>query len=236
MEWIQEIKDILSAVKNRTGSFYLAGGTALSLFYFQHRLSEDLDFFTQNFDLGEIKKVIETIESFTGQKADLKAENTQPGFVKMQVFDIQMRSGTKLKVDFVQDSLKLLKGLNEFNGIPVLSVEDIYLRKIFAVSGSLVTTNLVGRPDIAGGRQEAKDHVDLYVLSHTFMPLSKFAREFCGPVQKEGLIRWFNTFDRFRMKSGLLELRTKVPHDWQIMERHFKDEIGRLIAMEVDSI
>lgn len=236
MAELQDIKDILFAIKNKTGSFYLAGGTALSLFYFQHRLSEDLDFFTQKFDLGEVKKVIETIESFTGQKAVLKAENTKPEFVKMQGFDIRMRSGTKIKVDFVQDCLKLLKNLNEFNGIPVLSVEDIYLRKIFAAAGSLVTTNLVGKPDIAGGRQEAKDYFDLYVLSHTFMPLSKFAREFCGPVQKEGLIRWFNTFDRFRMKSGLLELKTKVQHNWPTMEKHFNKEIDRLIAMEMDSI
>lgn len=27
--------------------FYFTGGTALSIFYFQHRLSEDLDFFTE---------------------------------------------------------------------------------------------------------------------------------------------------------------------------------------------
>jgi predicted nucleotidyltransferase component of viral defense system len=30
-----------------TKRFYLTGGTALSEFYFQHRLSEDLDFFSE---------------------------------------------------------------------------------------------------------------------------------------------------------------------------------------------
>lgn len=34
-------------------TFYLAGGTALSEFYLQHRKSEDLDFFTQEELLGE---------------------------------------------------------------------------------------------------------------------------------------------------------------------------------------
>ena len=42
-------KTVLKALSGRMDNFYLAGGTALSLFYFQHRLSVDLDFFTQNF-------------------------------------------------------------------------------------------------------------------------------------------------------------------------------------------
>lgn len=37
---------------DRTQEFYLTGGTALSAFYLQHRLSEDLDFFTNN-DVAE---------------------------------------------------------------------------------------------------------------------------------------------------------------------------------------
>jgi hypothetical protein len=34
--------------------FYLTGGTALARFHFQHRLSEDLDFFTQDAQLPYI--------------------------------------------------------------------------------------------------------------------------------------------------------------------------------------
>lgn len=37
--------------------FYLTGGTALSVFYLKHRLSEDLDFFTE-----EENQVIRTIK------------------------------------------------------------------------------------------------------------------------------------------------------------------------------
>ena len=40
--------------------FYLTGGTALSRFYFQHRYSEDLDFFSAK-ELKEFRKDIKDI-------------------------------------------------------------------------------------------------------------------------------------------------------------------------------
>jgi len=47
-EFQKEVLDVLSKNKFITDNFYLSGGTALSEFYFQHRLSEDLDFFSAN--------------------------------------------------------------------------------------------------------------------------------------------------------------------------------------------
>ena len=46
------------------GSFYLTGGTALSAVYLQHRLSEDLDFFTAN-DFG-IEEILAFVKSLPG--------------------------------------------------------------------------------------------------------------------------------------------------------------------------
>ncbi len=44
----QRLLDIIIATPKITDSYYFTGGTALSEFYFQHRLSEDLDFFTED--------------------------------------------------------------------------------------------------------------------------------------------------------------------------------------------
>jgi predicted nucleotidyltransferase component of viral defense system len=229
-----EIRNLLETVSDKAGHFYLAGGTALSFFYFQHRFSEDLDFFSQEFRIADVKEIIGLMEKFTGKKAELIAEKDEPGQVKMQVFMVPVVLGKKVKVDFVQDFLKLLRKLNNFNGIPVLSLEDIYLRKIFAVSGSLSSVDPIGRPTLEGGRQEAKDLFDLYFLSHTFMPLANFSEKFCAPVQIEGLIRWFRTFDRFAMKTGILDIKAQARPDWRQIEKHFQEEIERLIEMEVD--
>ncbi|MFH1903338.1 MAG: nucleotidyl transferase AbiEii/AbiGii toxin family protein [Candidatus Omnitrophota bacterium] len=231
---MSEIKNLLETVRGKVGHFYLAGGTALSLFYFRHRSSEDLDFFSQEFRIGEVKEIIGLMEEFTGRKAKLAAEKNEPGQAMMQVFMVPVVSGKKVKVDFVQDFLKLLRELNDFNGISVLSLEDIYLRKIFAVSGSLLSADLVGRPMMEGGRQEAKDFFDLYFLSNTFIPLANFSREFCEPAQIEGLIHWFRTFDRLAMKTGILDIKARVKPDWRQMEKYFQKEIERLIEMEVD--
>ena len=47
---------------NLSKKFYLSGGTALAEFYLHHRLSEDLDFFTQDeLDLEQLKKFINSV-------------------------------------------------------------------------------------------------------------------------------------------------------------------------------
>ena len=43
----KEVLELISREDYFTKKFYLAGGTALAEFYLQHRLSEDLDFFTE---------------------------------------------------------------------------------------------------------------------------------------------------------------------------------------------
>ena len=83
---------------------------------------------------------------------------------------------------------------------------DIYLRKIYTITGMVRILDETGRNKFAGGKQEAKDLYDLYFLSHTFMPVSDFADKYCNTAIKEGLIRWFRTFDRMVMMDGILTL------------------------------
>jgi len=68
------------------------------------------------------------------------------------------------------------------------------------------------------------------------MPLAKFVRKFCGRIELEGLIHWYRTYDRFRIKSGLLDLVSEKKLDYSIMERHFKTEIDKLIGKELEFI
>jgi predicted nucleotidyltransferase len=50
---------VLKALADRLDEFYLVGGTALSLYYFHHRESFDLDFFSQEFDLLRTRRIID---------------------------------------------------------------------------------------------------------------------------------------------------------------------------------
>ena len=51
------IREILKSLAWKLEDFYMVGGTALSLFYFHHRFSFDIDFFTRNFDFKKIDKI-----------------------------------------------------------------------------------------------------------------------------------------------------------------------------------
>jgi hypothetical protein len=103
----------------------------------------------------------------------------------------------------------LIKPLKNIDGINVLSLEDIYIRKIYTITGSLPAIDTVRRKVAIGKREEAKDFYDLYFLSHTFMELSRFTQSYCDQTRKETIIRWFRSYDRMHIKTGLLDLKVK---------------------------
>ena len=230
-ERIFEYRDIvLRALKGRTAPFYLAGGTALSRFYFQHRDSYDLDFFSQDYSLEKIREFAGFIEKATGKKMKLIGGNHREGFAKISIYELILGKNDALKIDFVKDVLPLAGPLKRVDGIDILSLEDIYLRKIHAVSGVLPQTDKIGQKRFAGGREEARDLFDLYRLSSTYKRLSRFALERCDDLQREALIRWYHTYNRQEIKVGFMEIKTRNPVEFVTLERHFKDEIYELIG------
>ena len=58
-------KKVLKKLSGKIDDFYLAGGTALSLFYFQHRLSVDLDFFApaKEFSFRRVEEIVAELEN-----------------------------------------------------------------------------------------------------------------------------------------------------------------------------
>jgi predicted nucleotidyltransferase component of viral defense system len=226
-------KKVLEALSNRIDDFYLAGGTALSLYYFHHRESLDLDFFTKNFDRSRIEGIIETLEGALSKKSELLSEQASKEKVRIAVYLLLLSRSQRLKIDFVEDYVELIIRPKKINGIKVLSLEDIFLRKIFAASGTRQVIDETGRPAAKGGRHEAKDFYDLYCLSTVFIPLSDFSFKYGSPQIREALIRWFRSYDRMDMKSGVLSLKLTKKVDYKDMERHFKKEIDKIIAREV---
>jgi len=223
----------LKKLTNKLEGFYLAGGTALSLFYFQHRESYDLDFFTKDFSRVKIEEIMSKLSEGMGLAIELSGEQNKRGYARMMVYSLKIDDNRSLKIDFVEDMYKLLKPLKQVDGISILAIEDIYLRKILTACGSIVTVDSTGRSSFVGGRQEAKDFFDLFYLSKTFMPLSSFVNEYCQQPQKESIIIWFRTYDRLEMKTGLLEIITNKKVVFQEMELHFKQETEKIIAAEI---
>lgn len=227
---------ILKALANKIDDFYLCGGTALSLFYFNHRESEDLDFFTQTFSFDRVQAIVNDLKKDLKCSIELKAENiSEKQKTKIMIFNV-FQGEDAIKVDFVQDVLPVIGTFKrEYDG-NILSLEDIYVRKIYAASGLRMGMDDTGALQFAGGRQEAKDLFDLYYLSTKFLRLSEFVNTYCGQALKEGIIRWFRQFDRMQMKIGLSEIRTDQKIEFRNIDRHFDDEIKKILLREIGEV
>ncbi len=228
---LQYQKDVLRILAGRLGGFYLAGGTALANYHFQHhRESYDLDLFSQDYTNGQVDAIVGWVEGKTGKAMKRVAEQRKKkeGMVRHSHYDLVIDPKNALRIDFVEDAQELLEPLMEMNGVHVLSLSDIYLRKIYAATGVIEKIDRVGKRHVEGGRQTARDLFDLYHLSTRFQPLSVFALKHCDGLQIEGLCNWYRSFDRMTMKIELLDIRTKAPLEFRDLDRHFSNEINRL--------
>ncbi|MFH0984495.1 MAG: nucleotidyl transferase AbiEii/AbiGii toxin family protein [Candidatus Omnitrophota bacterium] len=229
----------LKALAGGMGSFYLAGGTALSRQYFHHRESYDLDFFTQRYSLKEIAKAVELLETKMRKKARKTVDSSgKKGFARMRRYEIPLSKGEPLKLDFVEDFVEILKPHKRMEGIDYASLDDIYLRKIYAATGIIAGQDALGRIKTKGKRQEARDLFDLYHLSKTYKGLTLFVKEFHGKleIQIPALIQWYHSLNKIEMSLGLSDIVTANPVEFVEISRYFKKEIDALMSEAVGEL
>ncbi len=212
-----EQKRIAGLVTKNFEKYYLTGGTALS-FYFNHRFSEDLDFFTQRYRKEEPERIMNFVSGETGFKFKLEAKQDGPKLIPMRVYFLELKRGCVLKIDFVQDFQKNIQRIKD----GLHSLEDIYYRKISAGLGLVRKEDATGRV-IHAGRQSVKDLFDLYYLSKHYKPLSDFFFEYFSYDKAEGFIAWYRGFNRMDLKIELLDLVPKV--DTNEVIRYLDSEI-----------
>ncbi|MCL4352943.1 nucleotidyl transferase AbiEii/AbiGii toxin family protein [Patescibacteria group bacterium] len=110
-----------------TSDYYLTGGTALSEFYLQHRLSEDLDFFTEN-ELSEtdIAAWVKTTAKILQTKVTLET-------LRGQLIYYFSFSNETVKVDFAYFPFQVLGKYKKYKGLRIASLEDIAVNKLQAI-------------------------------------------------------------------------------------------------------
>lgn len=226
---------ILKFLSGEIDDFYLCGGTTLSLFYFDHRESEDLDFFTQKFSFERVQWIIESLKKRLGCEIELEESLSEKDRARMMVFYMRQDENF-IKIDFVEDVFPLIGKFKRIEDINTLSIEDIYIRKIYAASGLRAGLDETGQSKFIGGRQEAKDLFDLYYLSKNFLSLSEFVNKYCDQALKEGVIRWFRRFNRLEMKIGLSEIKTSQKIEFRDIDKHFDSEIKQILSGEIGEV
>ena len=208
---------IAKLVTTKFKQYYLTGGTALA-FYFKHRFSEDLDFFSQKYDRENPEMILKFISQKTGFAYKLESEQKRPGLVPMKVFFLELKRKEVLKVDFVQDFAKNIKPIRK----GLHSIEDIYYRKILAAIGARDKESATGRV-VATGRQSVKDLFDIYYLSTKYKSLSKFFFKYFAHNHIERLNGWYKGFNRMEAKLELIDLVVGV--DTSEVFKHLDDQI-----------
>lgn len=198
-------KEALKVFSKYAKDLALSGGTALELYYLHHRFSVDLDFFSRKFDIKEIDSIIKEFSKYF--KTDIRLENEiiAENKARVRFYNMPLKYLERpLKIDFIEDVIFDSPVIENFDGVQVYAVENIYLQKIIAITGTRVKTNNVGR-EIIQGRVEARDAFDIFVLSKKIKPLHLFLKKAPMHIQR-GIVQWYRSFPRAELKLSLLEL------------------------------
>ena len=128
---------ILKVLAGKVDDYCLGGGIALSKVYFHHRLSLDLDFFTFKFSRKDILSLVKFLSDDIGKDFKLISEQQDKDKVLIMIFSATLSKNEAIKIDFIEDYIKRIKPAKQIDGIWVFALEDIYLRKIYTVTGTI---------------------------------------------------------------------------------------------------
>ena len=140
----KDILDIISKDKMICDNFYLTGGTALAEFYLQHRLSEDLDFFSENeFESQDISVFLKKIK----KEAKIKKVEFQQSFNR-NLFFLDLTDGDKIKTEFTYFPFVRIEKKEKIGNLFIDSLLDIAVNKVFTIYQ----------------KPRARDFIDLYFI------------------------------------------------------------------------
>lgn len=121
--------------------YFLTGGTALSVYYLQHRLSDDLDLFTRKQEsLDEELKAQRNLLTSAGFSVSMRSLSAEGMILFVD----------GMKVEFHRDVPARMAPSKAFGKVAVDSLDDIAVNKVCAIPGRPVP--------------ESKDFCDLYFL------------------------------------------------------------------------
>ncbi len=177
---------------------YLAGGTALAL-HLGHRLSEDLDFFTnQDLDENIMVSDLKKLPEFTPEGTAWRTVWGKIGDTKFSLFYYQY---------------PLIKKLINFEGLQILDKADIAAMKIHAIED----------------RGTKRDFIDLFFLAKefTFEQMIKFYDQKYGALN-EHLYIILRSLDYFADAEIDSLPRMIIPVSWEEVKDFFQKQAIKL--------
>ncbi|MBI4631376.1 MAG: nucleotidyl transferase AbiEii/AbiGii toxin family protein [Chloroflexi bacterium] len=168
-------KDLLEAFFKLKSAkeFALTGGAALAEFYFQHRLSNDLDLFTLD------EQAFQDVGTHLADLAKSAGAEEKPIRSLQTLNQVIYRRGDKeIKLDIVRDSGPQFGEVEKFGDIQVDALENIGANKVGALFG----------------RAAYRDYIDLYFIlregGFSFEHLLELAKQKDSGIQEFYLAGW----------------------------------------------
>lgn len=194
--------ELVAGEKRLTSSFYLTGGTALAEFYYQHRLSEDLDFFNPETEVNQ--SVLEVFLKKNLPKIGV-SQVKKTVFLGLISYVLNFPDGQQLKVDFNYYPFPLIRKGEKYKDLTIDSLYDIAANKLHTMFM----------------KPRSRDYVDLYfILTRENYPLDKLIidakAKFDWHIEKSTLASQF-----LRVKDFTDEPLMLVPLDRKKMEDFF---------------
>jgi predicted nucleotidyltransferase component of viral defense system len=206
-----EFLELVKVEPQITKRFYLTGGTALAEFYLKHRLSEDIDLFTEEKEVDQklIEAYLKKISNFLSIK---KIDRSV--FMGLVSYFLIYKDSSKLKVDFNYYPFpKIEKGL-KFGKLQIDSIRDIAANKVHTI--------FINPRD--------RDYIDLYfIMKSGNFKLDKLI------IDAKAKFDW--DIDRLTLVSQLLRVKEikiletpklLVPFDKKEMDSFFIEEARKL--------
>ncbi|MDO8551930.1 MAG: nucleotidyl transferase AbiEii/AbiGii toxin family protein [bacterium] len=124
----QKLLKLLSEEQRICQTFYLSGGTALAEFYLQHRLSEDLDFFSEEeFEPEGVSAVLKKLQKAVG----IIRVRYEQSFNR-NLFFLELEKD-EIKTEFTYFPFPRIEQKKKIGSLHIDSIIDIAVNKIFTI-------------------------------------------------------------------------------------------------------
>ena len=210
----KKILELIANDQTIAGSFYLSGGTALAEYYLSHRLSEDLDFFSEEeFEPNVISVFFKKIS----QKADIQSVSYEQSFNR-NLFFLQVGKD-QIKTEFTYFPFTRIEQGKKIGKLSIDSLLDIAVNKVFTIYQ----------------KPRVRDFIDLYTI------LQKEKDWDVDGLVKKAQIKFDTFVDAIQLggqftKAETLNdyptmLKPLTEKEWQ---RFFLDEAKRLAKTQME--
>ena len=202
--------NLLNILESKLTDFYLAGGTALAMYY-EHRVSFDLDFFTAQPYWPEV--LLEYLKQFG---VLVEKVRVQTGTLEAEIDGV--------RASFFEYHYALIEPFNKYGSLDVASVIDIAAMKLSAIAA----------------RAEKKDYFDLAEIlkrESSERVLQAFVKKYGREVDLYHIVRavaFFNDVEDSPDPLGAVLTSKEVKQSLKVKSKELFDVAKSLVRLDRD--